>query len=306
MSDQIKVGVVGHGYFGTFHARHYEALPGAELVAVADPRPEASKAIRDAYGDRHVESHRDLIGKVNAVSVAVPTSKHAEVAADMIAAGVHVLVEKPLADTVDRARDLASSARAKRVVLQVGHVERFSATYQRLKAEWSGEAPILECQRCAPWRGRILDVDVVLDMMIHDIDLVLDLVRDRPIRVEATGAEMMGHGFDTVIARVEFAGGTTAHISASRVAPAITRSMTITERKRTLTGDLSLGRVGIFSASPEPSKSEFDVPHHDSLRAEIEAFLAAVGGRASNGASGEEAVAALELAEAVRRSATES
>jgi len=304
LSDRIRVGVIGHGYFGTFHARHYEALDGAELVAIADPRPEAAEAIRAAYGDRHVPTHRDLIGKVDAVSVAVPTSRHAEVAKEMIDAGIHVLVEKPLADSVDEARRLVAEAQERGIVLNVGHIERFSATYQRLKAEWTGEARLIECRRLAPWRGRILDVDVVLDMMIHDLDLILDLVRDRPVEVSASGVEMMGHGFDAMLARIVFAGGIVAHVAASRVAPAIMRTMAITEPRRTLSADLSVGRVGVFTAVPEPTTTEFDVPHHDSLRAEIEAFLASVAGRSGGGVRGEDAVAAMELAEAIRSSAT--
>jgi predicted dehydrogenase len=131
VSKRIRVGVVGHGHFGSFHAKHYEAHPDAELVAIADPTPVAAERVREAYDDRQVDDYRDLIGRVDAVSIAVPTALHETVAHDFIDAGIHVLVEKPLCSTAEAAERVTRFAAEKGVVLNVGHIEQFSAVYRR-------------------------------------------------------------------------------------------------------------------------------------------------------------------------------
>jgi len=163
----------------------------------------------------------------------------------------------------------------------------------------SEKARLYECRRHGPWRGRILDVDVVLDLMIHDIDLVLDLTQSKPVKVSASGVEVKGHGLDAVLAQVVFENGATAHISASRVAPSIARTISINETDRTLWADLASGKVGVYSADNEHVE-EIEVPHRDSLRAEIDAFLETIVDGKPGGVSGADATAALELAEAIR------
>ena len=299
MSEKIRVGVVGHGYFGTFHARHYEAHDDVEMVAIADPTPDAADTVRTVYGDRHVDDYRDLIGRVDAVSIAAPTGMHEEIADDFINAGVHVLVEKPLCATAEAAARVTKLAADKGVVLNVGHIERFSAVYGRLRQEVRRPIRLFDVHRVAPWRGRILDVDVVLDMMIHDIDLVLDLADSEPVSVEASGIEMMGHGLDQVLARVGFADGAVAHISASRIAPKVSRVLAVAEAERTLTVDFGTGVLSVF-AGGDKEVNETEVPRVDSLRGEIDAFLAAVKGEPTGGVTGEEATRALELADRIR------
>jgi predicted dehydrogenase len=301
--QRIKVGVIGHGHFGSFHAKQYEAHPGAALIAVADPTPAAAETARATYGDRHIADYRDMIGRVDAVSIAVPTEMHAAVARACIEAGVHVLVEKPLCPTAGEARALADFAAARGIVLHVGHIERFSATYRRLKERVAAPPLLYDVHRFSPWRGRILDVDVVLDIMIHDIDLVLDLAGSEPVEVTASGVELMGYGLDSVLARVGFASGAVAHIAASRVAPRVSRVFTVVEAKRSLTADFGANTLSVFSAAEKAVREE-EVAKADSLRAEIDAFLRAVGGdKASGGVGGVEAVRALELAERIRRAA---
>lgn len=302
MAEKVRVGVIGHGHFGGFHAKQYEAHPEAELVAIADPRPAAAETIHVTYGSRHVANYADLIGRVDAVSIAAPTAMHFDIARQMIEAGIHVLVEKPLAETAAEARQLTALAESAGVVLNVGHIERFSAAYRQLKAEASGSARLYELRRHGPWRGRILDVDVVLDLMIHDIDLALDLTRSKPTEVSASGIEVKGYGLDAVQARVVFENGATAHISASRVAPAMARTISVNEPDRTLWVDLASGKIGVYSAGTE-AVEETEIAHHDSLRAEIDAFLGAVRGESAGGVSGTDAAAALDLAEAIRAAA---
>lgn len=300
--NKIRVGVVGHGHFGTYHARQYAAHPDVELVGIADPSEKAAEAIAKAHGDIRLADYRELIGKVDAVSIAVPTAMHEGVARNLIEAGIHVLIEKPLAPTADIARDLTALAERNSVVLNVGHIERFSATYERLKTEMSGRPVLVDAHRHAPWLGRILDVDVILDMMIHDIDLVLDLASSEPVSVTASGVAMMGHGLDAIIARVSFADGMTAHLSATRVAAATSRQMRIVENGRTLTADFGRGQLGVFTPDWGKPREE-DVPHRDALRAEIDAFLAAVRGEGGGGVSGAEAAKAIALAEEIRAAA---
>lgn len=303
--ETVRVGVVGHGHFGGYHAKQYAAHPDAELVGIADPSDKAAEVINASYGNVHVRNYRDLIGSVDAVSIAAPTAFHEEIATAFIEAGVHLLVEKPLALTEDSAKRLSEMAMAAGVVLNVGHIERFSASYAHLKSKIAAPPLLYDAQRHAPWLGRILDVDVVLDMMIHDIDLVLDLAQSEPVDVRASGVEMMGHGLDSVLARVAFANGAVAHIGASRVAPTINRVMRVTEAARTLTVDFGTGAFSVFDAAANAS-SEVDLPHRDSLRAEIDAFLAAVRGDGAGGVTGDEATKALALADRIRAAAVES
>ena len=298
----LRVGVVGHGHFGAYHAKQYAARPDVHLVGIADPAAGAAAAVKAAYGEVHFGDYHDLIGRVDAVSIAVPTSLHEPVATEFIEAGVHLLIEKPLCGTADAARRLNQRAMKAGVVLHVGHIERFSSAYGELKSALLAPPLLIEAHRHAPWLGRILDVDVVLDMMIHDIDLVLDLIGSRAVGVSASGVEMMGHGLDAVLARIDFESGAVAQISASRVAKSINRMMRVVEATRTLTVDFGTGSLGIFEAASK-SAAERLAPPRDALRAEIEAFLGAVRGTDGNGVGGAEAVGALELADLIRSSA---
>ena len=294
--------MVGHGHFGAYHAKQYAAQPDVHLVGIADPAAGAAAAVKAAYGEIHFGAYRDLIGRVDAVSVAVPTGMHESVAKAFIDAGVHLLIEKPLCGTAEAAKRLSDRATQAGVILHVGHIERFSSVYGQLKAELAAPPLMIEAHRHAPWLGRILDVDVVLDMMIHDIDLVFDLVGSRAVGVSASGVDMMGHGLDSVLARIEFENGAVAQISSSRVAEGVSRVMRVAEAARTLTIDFGTGSLGVFDAASK-STTERLAPPRDALRAEIEAFLGAVKGEDGNGVGGAAAIRALELADWIRSSA---
>jgi len=301
MADPIRAGVVGLGYFGSFHAKHYAGHAEVAFAGIADPSPARGEFVRTTYGDIHVSDPAELIGRVDAVSVAAPTALHHSVAGAFIDAGVHVLVEKPLAATAAEAADLTERAARAGVVLQVGHIERFNPAYRALKGAL-GEPRILELRRHAPWTGRVTDVDVVLDLMIHDIDLALDLAGSEVTGVEAAAVEMMGFGFDAVNARLTFGSGAVAELSASRVAAAPARSIVVHERDRTLAADLTARSVSAFAARGA-EKSIVEVIAADALATEIQAFLDAIRGNTSSGVSGRAAAAALSVAEAIRASA---
>ncbi len=228
MTSRIRTAVVGLGYFGRFHARHHAANAACDLVAVCDADAEAAQRLAAEYGVEALTDHRDLIGRVDAVSIAVPTSLHAAVARDLMEAGIHVLIEKPITEEVEEARRLIELADERGLVLQVGHIESFSAVFRALAERVS--APLyLEASRVAPWRGRATDVSVVLDLMIHDLDLVMSLV-DSPVeRVEALGAPVLSDSEDMARARLYFANGAIADVTASRVADAIDRRLKVFE-----------------------------------------------------------------------------
>lgn len=302
MVRRIRTGVVGLGHFGSFHVRHHAAHPEIELVALADV-DDAKGKIAAFHGAAFHRDYRDLFGQVDAVSIAVPTSMHHAVAREFIDAGIHVLVEKPLADGKETAADLVARARQNNVVLQVGHVERFSPTYRALRGEV--RRPVLiECQRHAPWTGRITDADVVLDLMIHDIDLALDLAGSRVESIEAAGSAIMGHDLDAVNARLTFQNGCVAEISASRVAPVAARSIRVVEHDRAITADLIGRTVNLFrceSGTGRPLATHVEVGKGDALGSEIAAFVEAVTVNGRDGVDGQAGVDALAVAEDIRK-----
>ncbi|MGE5260538.1 MAG: Gfo/Idh/MocA family protein, partial [Actinomycetota bacterium] len=178
MSDQIRVAVIGTGYFGRFHANHYSRNPRAKLVAVVDANEERAREIAAEFGAEPLFDYRSIIGRVDAVSVAVPTTLHYDVARPLIESGIHVLIEKPITETVDNALALSKLAEERNVILQVGQIERFSSSYRALSS-LIADPLYFESYRIAPWKTRGIEVDVILDLMIHDIDMIMGLVPSR-------------------------------------------------------------------------------------------------------------------------------
>jgi predicted dehydrogenase len=293
----IRVGVVGLGYFGSFHVRHYAANPAAHLVAVVDADAPRAVATGIANGAQGLIDHRALIGKVDAVSVAAPTSLHYVIARDLIEAGIHVFVEKPVAANIVDAADLAARADKAGVTLQVGHIERFSPSFQAL-AERTRALRSISCIRHAPWKGRAADVDVVLDLMIHDIDLALALAKAPVISVSAAGTPVVSGENDVVGARLIFDNGVVANLSASRVAGETERSVTVNEAGRKLRADLSAHTLTI---TPEggPAETQTFGPA-DNLAAEIASFLDCVATGAKPLVDGKAGLEALKVADMIR------
>jgi predicted dehydrogenase len=273
--EPIRVGIVGLGYFGAHHARHYAANPAARLVAVADADLSRACAAAEAYGAEAYSDAHALIGKVDAVSVTAPTSLHHVIARDFLEAGVHVFVEKPIAADVAEAEDLVARARAAGVTLQVGHIERFSPAFRALQTEM-GAPLFIDCVRHAPWKGRASDVDVVLDLMIHDIDLALTLAGAPVASVEASGHSRVTATNDTAEARLTFANGVAATLAASRVATRAERILSVTEADRLLVADLAAPSLEIRPKHASAPASTIALPPADNLAAEIAAFLACV------------------------------
>jgi predicted dehydrogenase len=217
---------VGVGHLGKEHARILSGLPGVELVGVVDARPAQAEVVAQRCGTRAFSNHQQLIPLVQAAVIAVPTAVHHEVACDFLEQGIPLLIEKPLAATLDQADDLLALAQRHGTWIQVGHIERFNPAFEELSGR-PLQPKYVTCERCGGFSGRSTDVGVVLDMMIHDLDLVLSLVQSPVVDVDALGVAVLGGHEDLAQARVTFANGCIADLTASRVHPAVSRRMQV-------------------------------------------------------------------------------
>ena len=272
----LQTAVVGVGQYGAHHARKYSALPESELAAVVDTDPARGRQIAEETGTVALTDYRELVGAIGAVSVVVPTRSHYEIARAFLGTGCHVLLEKPMATTVAEASELIAVAERHGAVLQIGHVERFNTAAAALGPAWRG-ATYIEADRIAPFSGRNLDIDVVLDLMIHDIDLVHDLV-DAPLRrVAASGAAVLSERIDVASAELRFANGTAAHLRASRVGAGPVRELRMFRRDAFLTVDWM--RRSATTRGPDPAGHDAPATREqrfagdDALKLEIASFL---------------------------------
>jgi predicted dehydrogenase len=298
---RLRSAVIGVGYMGKFHAEKLAASADAELVAVVDSDAARAKEIAAALGCAHEADYRTLLSRVDAVCVAVPTDKHHAVVRACLEAGVHVLVEKPLSRTLDEADDLLSLARAKGLVLQVGHLQRFNPAFQALAAQ-GGRPLFIDIERLAPFKARGTDVDVVLDLMIHDLDLVLALAKAPIEQVSASGFRVLTDAIDIANARIEFADGCIASVSASRVSQSPVRKLRVFRHDAYVSADLQEQRLRhVRKGGDGIVASEQAFERADELRAQAEAFLQAVRGDSVPMVTGEQGRQALALALQVGR-----
>jgi predicted dehydrogenase len=222
----LRLAVIGTGHLGRIHARLAAGLSSIHLVAVVDPRTSAREAVAAETGARGVADHRELVGEVDAAIVATPTTSHQQVASELMQAGIHTFIEKPLASTLDECEHLVQLARQQNLVLQVGHVERFNPALTSVKDKLS-DPKYIDAQRTSGYTFRSTDVGVVMDLMIHDIDIVLSLVQSPVKSVEAVGLSVLGNHEDMVNARLHFASGCVASLTASRVSYQSRRTMQV-------------------------------------------------------------------------------
>jgi predicted dehydrogenase len=299
-AGKVKVAVIGVGHLGQHHARIYTELPGAELVAVAD----LSEARRRDVGGRlkvpAVADYRSLIGNVDAVSVAVPTGAHYPIALAFLEAGSDVLVEKPITQSVGEADVLIAAAARGERILQVGHSERYNGAVQVLATQVQDPA-FIEVHRMGPFPGRGTDVDVVLDLMIHDIDIILTLVKSPVASVSAVGVPVVTGQVDIANARLEFASGCVANITASRVSGERLRKIRVFQRDTYFVLDYASQELNLFRKIPgdgsgkaKLTRIEVPVARVEPLRQELIDFLESVRTRRPplvSGEAGREAVA---------------
>jgi predicted dehydrogenase len=303
----LRTAVVGVGYLGRFHAEKYAANPGAELVGVVDVDGERARAVAAELGAEPLTDHRALAGRIDCASVAVPTNRHYQVARDLLEAGIDVLVEKPVTTTVEEAKALVELAVRGGRVLQVGHLERFNPAVLALEGLLT-QPRFIECHRLAPFTERGTDVDVVTDLMIHDLDVILSMVPSALRSVEAVGVPVLTSSVDIANARLRFANGCIANVTASRVSLKRERKLRIFQADAYLAVDYDKRRVRICRREPDADGQaalvleEREVPEGDALELEVAAFLRAVREREAPTVSGWDGLRALEVVEVIRES----
>lgn len=308
MSESIRVGVVGVGSLGEHHARLYASIPGARLKAVYDTNPERAAAIAQMYGTRAAATLDELIDAVDAASVVVPTDLHRDVAGRMLDRGIHLLVEKPIASTTLEAEELVAIAESRDAILQVGHVERFNPVLSFL--EDMPRAPrFIEAHRLAPYPPlrpgappRGTEVSVVLDLMIHDLEVLLHLVRSPVADIRAVGVPVMSPTADIANVRLAFANGSIANVTASRISPERMRKIRAFYDDAYISLDWmnQTGEVHRKDASGI-HREEIPIERGEPLRNELAAFVDCVARRSEPRVDGRQAAEALKLAVAIHR-----
>ena len=303
--EKIKAGVIGVGYLGRFHAQKYAALENAELVGVVDIDPDKAARVAQECQTQAYTDFRELLPRVQAVSVAVPTTLHFAVVQECLNHHIDVLAEKPLATTVAEAEALVSLAREKGKILQVGHLERFNPAMEELTRRVH-DPRFIEIHRLAFFKERGIDVDVVRDLMIHDLDLVLSLVPGAVTEIRAAGVSVLTDSIDLANARLEFDTGCIANLTASRISVKSMRKFRLFQPQTYLSVDFEARELMVVEHTGQPGGilpgihlDTVKFPPADPLMKEITAFLDAVTTRREPVVSGEAGKEALALALAI-------
>jgi predicted dehydrogenase len=300
----IRVAVVGVGHLGRHHARIFRELPGVTLTAVADVNRPRAEEIAAANHTSAVFDYRELIGRVDAVSIAVPTEKHADVGAAFLEAGVPALIEKPLARTVTEADRLIAAAARRNVVLAVGHTERFNPAVAAASPMLTNPR-FIEVHRLGTFPERSLDIDVVFDLMIHDLDVVLSIVRAEVESIEAVGVPVVTPRVDIANARIRFANGCIANVTASRISRERVRKIRFFQPAAYLSIDYAAQKVEVWrlekgdGVKPSIQGGELEVPNEEPLKRELADFVAAIQDHRAPLVPGDQGRRALALAQAV-------
>lgn len=306
--SRLRTAVIGVGHLGRFHAQKYKMLDDiSDLVGVCDANAERADEVAKELGVKSFTNVKDLVGLVDAVTIAATTSSHFELGKFFLSNGIHVNMEKPLTTTSEEGRALCELAQTKNLVLQVGHVERFNAAF--LAVESKLKTPrFIECHRLAPFKPRGVDVNVVLDLMIHDLDVILHLVKSKPVLVHAIGTPVITKTFDIANARIEFENGTVANVTASRVSIKTERKFRIFQDEQYLSLDFGGGEVRLLTKAGEWEAGEelppidmetWNLEKSDALLEETKSFIESVKDSQPPVVSGLDGLNALMLAEQI-------
>ncbi len=326
--SKIRIGVVGVGHLGEHHTRILSQMPGAELVGINDIDIEKGRVKAEKYGTRHYDDLGQLLKETDAISLVVPTTAHHQVASRVLVEGKDLLIEKPITETVEQAEDLIDLAQKKNLMLQVGHIERFNPAFLAIR-EYQPDPKFIESHRLAQFNPRGTDVAVILDLMIHDIDLILSLVKAPLKDIEAAGVPVIAESQDICNARLTFQNGCVANVTASRISARPLRKMRLfekdsyisldfqgksvevyrlvevdkmpqAEQKKTVVGNIPVEQVGKTIVYERPIVSD-----HDMLTTEIKSFLGSVRSRTKPQVTGEDGKKALEVALKIKQKAEE-
>jgi predicted dehydrogenase len=298
---KLRVGVVGVGHIGSNHARIYSDLVNAELVAILDIDPPRADEIGRKYKAKVAASLTEFAGMVDAASVATPTSAHFAIARDLLARGKHLLIEKPITEKTGDARDLAQMAAEKRLVLQVGHVERFNPVLSALEQRLT-HPRFIEAHRLSPYPNRGTEIGVVLDLMIHDLEVILHLVDSTVENIDAVGVPVLSRGEDIANARLRFASGCIANVTSSRISPEKMRKIRVFQEDAYLSLDYQGQSGEIYRrVNGQITREPVAIEKEEPLRQQLASFVdcALTGGEPR--VSGSHAAAALELAVEITR-----
>jgi predicted dehydrogenase len=303
MVDKIRTAVIGAGHLGREHARVYASLENAKLIAVCDINEKTGRAVAERHGVRFVSDFRELLKDVDAVSIAAPTVDHHEITCACLNAGINVLVEKPIARTLPEADEMIRIAKAKGLVLRVGHIERFNPAFRALQKKIS-RPRFFEAHRMGIFTPRSLDIDVVMDLMVHELDIIASLVEGEVIKIEAVGIPILTQKIDLANVRLEFADGCVANITASRVSGERLRKLRVFQPNEYYSLDYSEQQVAMCRLLPANSPvmlpeivaGSLEVMKREPLLAEIEDFVSAVRTGTASGVTGAEGRRALALA----------
>jgi predicted dehydrogenase len=273
---KIKVGVIGVGHLGSSHAKVYSRLEDVELTGVCDCNIERAIEIGKKYHANSYSDYENLFDKIDAASIVVPTSLHYNIAKDFLNHNIHVLIEKPITKTLSEADELIEIAKDKKLILQVGHIERFNSAVLAIEP-YLKKPKFIECQRLGPFYKRVKDVGVVLDLMIHDIDIVLGLIEQDVVNIEAVGLSTISDYEDVANVRLNFADGTIADITASRVTKDIVRKIRIFQEDSYISLDYANEEVAIFTKTQNRIlKKKVKIKKEEPLKKELESFIECV------------------------------
>ncbi|MCL4557196.1 MAG: Gfo/Idh/MocA family oxidoreductase [Deltaproteobacteria bacterium] len=296
---KLRAGVVGAGYLGTFHCDKYSQIDGADLVAIADTDGEKRKIAHKRFGADTYADYRELYGRVDAVSVVVPTLQHYEVAGFFLRHGIPVLLEKPISDTVTHARRLVDIAEENSTAFQIGHLERFNSAIRTVRG-MINRPVFIEVHRLSPFTPRGTDVDVVRDLMIHDLDIILSLIPSDVVSIDAVGVPVLTDKIDIANARLKFKNGCAANITASRVSAERMRKIRLFQRDTYFSIDYGTSKVNIVKIpggpTPELQIRQLEISREDSLLEEIKSFVHAVTTKSVPVVTGKDGLLALETA----------
>jgi predicted dehydrogenase len=300
----LRIAVIGVGYLGRHHARILSALPGVELAAVVDTNRPRAEEIAAANGTRALTDYRDVIGQVDAVTIAVPTEQHCDVATAFLTAGVPSLVEKPMARSLGEADAMIDAARQAGVPLAVGQTERFNPAVAAARPMLT-DPRFIEVHRLGTFPERSLDIDVVFDLMIHDLDVVLSLVKSEVEAIDAVGVPVLTGRVDIANARLRFANGCIANLTASRISRDRVRKIRFFQPAAYLSIDYAAQKVELWrlvhnvGALPSIQGGELEVTNEEPLKRELADFVGAVVSRRAPAVTGEEGRRALALAQQI-------
>jgi predicted dehydrogenase len=302
---KIRTAVVGVGHLGRFHAQKHKMIDDVELIGVCDTSREQADKIAREMGVQAFHDPAQLIGRIDAVTIAASTNSHFQLCELFLNNNVHVLVEKPIAANSKEAEALCVLAEKKGLKFQVGHVERFNPALQAARSKI--DKPLfIEVHRLAPFKVRSTEVDVVLDLMIHDLDVILSMVGSQPVAVSAVGTPVLTKKIDIANARIEFASGAVANVTASRVSQKTERKFRLFQANQYLSVDFQTGEVNLFTKTGEWNEGELPIEHEsfnlekgDALLEETKSFITAIKENTTVGVSGRDGLEALKLAEKI-------